>query len=144
MNSVTNIDLETTIRLLGLCAERAGEIGVAMSFSVVDTAGHPVAVHRMDGAGWATLGLAQGKATAAAAMRMPSADLGTRWKDFPALTTAATVLNNGHFVPLPGGFPLKVEGVVVGAIGASGGTGAQDADACLTGIAKLGGLDPQQ
>ena len=76
-------------------------------------------------------------------MRLPSADLGARWKDFPALTTAATVLNGGHFVPLPGGFPLRVNGQVVGAVGASGGTGAQDADVCLHGISGTGRFDAE-
>lgn len=141
MNNTTNIDLSTAASLLAACAERAAEIGVPMAFCVVDTAGRIVALHRMDGAAWHTTGLAQGKATAAAAMRMPTADLGTRWKDFPALATAATVLNDGHFVPLPGGFPLKVDGQTVGALGASGGTGPQDADACLAGISKIARFD---
>lgn len=141
MNSVTNIDLATATKLLLRCAERATEIGVPMAFAVVDSAGRLVALHRMDRANWHTCNIAQGKATAAAAMRMPSADLGARWKDAPALTTAAAIQHNGLFVPLPGGLPLKVNGEVVGALGASGGTGAQDSEACHWGLQQVDALE---
>lgn len=139
MLNVKTIGLAESRKLLEACARRADEIGVPMAFVVVDPSGRVVALHRMDGANWHTMALAEGKAVAATAMRMPSADLGERWKDFPTLSTAAAVAHDGRFLPLRGGLPLIVEGAVVGALGASGGTGAQDADAVGWGIEQAFG-----
>jgi uncharacterized protein GlcG (DUF336 family) len=49
------------------------------------------------------------------------------------------VAHDGRFLPLRGGLPLVVEGAVVGAVGASGGTGVQDADAVGWGIEQVFG-----
>jgi uncharacterized protein GlcG (DUF336 family) len=142
MNIIKTIDLGEACRILEGCAKRAAEIGVPMAFAVVDAAGRLVALHRMDGANWQANILAEGKANAAAAMRQPTLELVERWSNFPALVTALSVAHDGRFVPLNGGVPVKVDGVVIGAVGASGGTGAQDADAVSYGIAQAMGGQP--
>src|SRR5262245_24484215 len=53
-------------------AERAGEIGVAVSIAVVGPEGHIIAVERMDDAGFVTPEIAIAKAYTMAAMRAMS------------------------------------------------------------------------
>jgi uncharacterized protein GlcG (DUF336 family) len=49
-----------------------------------------------------------------------------------------TATNHGRVVILPGGLPLKAGGVVVGAIGVSGGEVAQDQQVAEAGAAAFG------
>lgn len=108
--------------------QRAGEVGLAVAVAVVDTAGGLVALHRMDGVQPAAPDVAVAKARAAALFRRPTsafeevaAELG---KPSVLLLTSAVP----HAIPVAGGVPLVVDGAVVGAVGVSGGTGAQDVD----------------
>ena len=115
------------------CAEAAG-LGLAVSVVVADRAGELVAAARMDGAPLGSLRLAGDKAYTAALWRMPSGDLrlssqpgGDDW----GITSTA----GGRIVVYDGGLPILVDDDLAGAIGVSGGTGAQDltcAQAALT------------
>src|SRR5262249_10357639 len=68
-------DLRATRTVSGRRQAKAKQQGWAMSFAVVDNAGNPVALARMDGAGWLTAGVAQSKAFTAATFRRPSAEM---------------------------------------------------------------------
>lgn len=98
-----------------------------MSFAIVDVAGALTGFSRLPGAGWVTVGLAQGKARAAVAFDAPTAELAERWAGATIFTTALIAQNGGDLVPAAGGIPVVIDGETVGAIGASGGTGVQDA-----------------
>ena len=101
-----------------------------MAISVVDTNGDLVYFYKMDQTQVASVAISQGKARTAARFRRPSEVF------FNVMQTPA-----GSYVPTleptlvasPGGFPLIMDGKVIGAIGCSGGTGAQDAVACKAG-----------
>lgn len=93
-----------------------------MSFAVVDPAGELIAFHRMDGAGVATIQNASGKAKTAARFRRP-----TQAYDSMVSGGRPSLLNFENMTPIEGGVPVVVGGVVVGAIGVSGGTSPQDA-----------------
>ena len=83
--------------------------------------------------------LARGKAWASVAMGAPSRALGGRAKDNPAffITLAATA--GGKFLPQTGGVLIKDEtGTVIGAAGASGGTGDEGEACCIHGIRQAG------
>ena len=121
--------------LLEHARANADKIGVPMCFTVVDEAGHVVEISRMPDAGWATVDLSRGKATVAAAFGKPTADLANGWANASLFTTALIVAGGGDFVPAPGGLPIRAQGQAVGAIGASGGTGAQDTDVVTTALA---------
>ncbi|WP_353114453.1 heme-binding protein [Microbacterium sp.] len=125
--SETRVPSDVAKRLLEEAAVQSARIGVPMGFAIVDTAGHLTSFERLAGAGWVTVGLAQGKARAAVAFGSSTAELAERWAGAPLFATALIAQNSGDLVPAPGGFPIVLDGVVVGAIGASGGTGAQDA-----------------
>lgn len=125
--SISRVSVEFEQRLLSEAAKESERIGVPMSFAIVDAGGNLAAFTRLSGAGWVTAGLAQGKARASAAFQASTGDLSEKWAGAALFTTALIVQNSGDLVPAPGGFPIIVDGEFVGAMGASGGTGAQDA-----------------
>ena len=119
------VSLATAQALVAAAAAEAGRLGLAVSVVVTDRAGELVAAARMDGAPLGSLRLAADKAYTAAVWRMPSGDLrqssqpgGDDW----GITSTA----DGRIVVYDGGLPLLVDGDLAGAIGVSGGTGAQD------------------
>jgi len=120
------LTLEVASRYLEKAQAKAREMGVSMSFAVLDAAGHLVALHRMDKAPWLSAEIAQGKAYTSAAFRAPSHSIAERLGALPMFTTAITVTTHGRFMPQMGGLPIKFGDELVGAIGASGGTGEQD------------------
>lgn len=107
---------------------------LAMSLAVVDAAGYPLALHRMDGAGLLTAEVALRKARTAALLRAPSRVLAERMASDPALLALT------DYLPMAGGLPATAEGgAVAGAIGISGGNAEQDE---RIGNAALLGLRP--
>jgi glc operon protein GlcG len=70
--------------------------------------------------------VALGKAWTAAAYRAPSAAQGEKAKDLIAFAGAISAATGGRYTPQIGALPITLDGEVAGAMGASGGTGAQD------------------
>jgi uncharacterized protein GlcG (DUF336 family) len=106
---------------------------------VLDQSGHPVAMQREDGASMFRHEVATGKAWAAVAMGASSRALANRAKGNPNffITLAATA--QGKFLPQPGGVLIRdAGGTVIGAAGASGGTGDEDEAICAYGIEQAG------
>ncbi|WOF42995.1 heme-binding protein [Sphingopyxis indica] len=106
----------------------AERVGHALSFAIVDTAGHLVASARMDGAGPVTIEIARGKAFATAATGgQPGDSLAQRFQENPQVWGNAGSLGYGApMLPAAGSLPIKIDGRVVGAIGASGAPSAVD------------------
>lgn len=126
---------------LGLCADArraADALGVPMSFAVMDPAGHLLACTRMDGVAWISVDVAQGKAWTAAAYGVPSAAQKEKMLPMPNFATAITAMTHGRFTPQTGAVPVYRDGVLVGALGASGGTGEQDEAVCTTAVQSSG------
>ena len=106
---------------------------------VVDDSGNVKAAQREDGASMFRFDVAKGKAWASVAMGASSRALAKRAKDNPNffITLAATA--QGKFLPQPGGVLIRgANGEILGAAGASGGTGEEDEAACAYGIEKAG------
>ena len=106
---------------------------------VLDDSGNVKAAQREDGASMFRFDVAQGKAWAAVAMGASSRALAKRAKDNPNffITLAATA--QGKFLPQTGGVLIRdASGQIVGAAGASGGTGEEDEAACAHGIEQAG------
>jgi uncharacterized protein GlcG (DUF336 family) len=115
----------------------AREIGVAISVAVVDSGGQLVAFERMDGADLVTITLAQDKAWTALVNRMPTGDLA------PIVQPGAEfygyhTIKGGRMIIFAGGLPLERDGVLVGAVGVSGGDSAQDLRAVEAAAAAFG------
>ncbi|HEU0103207.1 MAG TPA: heme-binding protein [Mycobacteriales bacterium] len=114
---------------LALCAaarSAAEDLGVPMTFAVMDPGGHLVALVRMDGAAWITATVAQGKAWTAAAYGTPSAAQKEKMASMPNFAGALTTMTHGSYTPQTGAVPVYSGGRLLGALGASGGTGEQD------------------
>ena len=102
--------------------------GWLMSISVVDPAGELIAFVRTDGAPPSSVDLSQAKARTAARMRRPTKSL----ED--AVTGGRNVvLGLPGYIPLDGGVPVIVNGEVVGAVGVSGASSAQDGQVAQAG-----------
>jgi len=107
-----------------------------MSIAVVDAGDQLVAFERMDGADLVTVRLAQDKASSALMNRMPTRDLaplvqpGAEFYGYDSLA-------GGRMVVFAGGMPLDRHGVLVGAVGVSGGSADEDQLAADTAVAAL-------
>jgi uncharacterized protein GlcG (DUF336 family) len=86
--------------------------------------------------------IASGKAWASIAMGAASRVLTQRAKDLPAFFGALASTGHGKFIPQTGAVLIKdADGKVLGAAGASGGTGDEDEAICIAGI-EAAGLQP--
>lgn len=112
---------------------QAREMQVAMSCAIVDAGDQLVAFERMDGADLVGITLARDKAFTALVNRMPTADLppivqpGTEFFGYHTVAGGRTII-------FAGGMPLEVDGVLVGAVGVSGGDSGQDQRAVEAGV----------
>jgi len=106
---------------------------------VLDESGNIVSAQREDGASMFRLDVAKGKAWAAVAMGASSRALGKRAKDNPNFFVSLAATSGGKFLPQTGAALIKDrDGVIIGAAGASGGTGDEDEACCVTGIEAAG------
>ncbi|MDO5629734.1 MAG: heme-binding protein [Mobilicoccus sp.] len=105
--------------------EKSRQIGVAINISVVDGAGNEVAFLRPDGAPLLSMGIARDKAyTVAAFNGVPSHEWFPMIEGEPALREG--IVHRDRLVIFGGGVPIMVDGVLVGAVGCSGGSAEQD------------------
>ena len=102
-------------------AEAAAERGVAPVVSAVDAGGALVYLHRPDAAQVASVEVTTDKARTAAIYRRPSKDF-----EDQASSGRASALHLARSVPLQGGIPIEHRGEVVGAIGVSGASSADE------------------
>jgi len=110
-----------------------------MGVVVVDSAAQVVASAREDGATALRLDIALGKAAASVGMGTNSRALTARAKDLPAFFNAVATASQQKFVPQTGAVLITdADGVVLGAAGASGGTGDEDEQIVIAGIAAAG------
>ncbi|HOM13247.1 MAG TPA: heme-binding protein [Rubrivivax sp.] len=110
-----------------------------MGVVVVDAAGQIKAAAREDGASALRIDIASGKACAAVGMGVSSRVLTQRAKDLPAFFISLASASSQKFLPQTGAvLILDADGRTIGAAGASGGTGDEDEEICIAGIASLG------
>ncbi len=121
--------------LIGAAMAKAQEIGVPMSVAIVDESGVLKAFARMDGNSLVSVELVQAKAFTAAAFRAPTHILADRNKDDPA--RLASLTNTPHLTLLGGGYPIMHGNIVVGGIGAGGGSPDQDRMVAEAALATL-------
>ncbi len=106
---------------------------------VLDESGHIKSAQREDGASMFRIDIAQGKAWAAVAMGASSRALAARAKDNPNFFVTLAATAHGRFLPQTGAVLIRNEqGELLGAAGASGGTGEEDEAACKYGVEQAG------
>jgi uncharacterized protein GlcG (DUF336 family) len=100
-----------------------------MAFAIVGPAGELVYFEKMDGTQLASVEISQGKARTSVLFRRPS----KAFADQYAAGNTAFMTFPEKPVASEGGVPIVVNGKIIGAIGASGGTGQQDGLAAAAG-----------
>jgi len=130
-----HVSLDLALDMIARVRAEAGEL--ALAICVVDAAGNVVASARMDGAPLGAMPLAVGKAYTAVLW-------GVRTGEFTESTQPGGVdwgwnATDPRIVVYAGGVPLFADGVLVGGLGASGGTAEQD-EACVAVAAAAFGL----
>ncbi len=110
-----------------------------MGVVVLDDAGHLKAGQREDGASMFRIDVATGKAWGAIGMGASSRVLAQRAKDNPNFFTTLSDTAHGKFLPQTGAVLIKdAAGNILGAAGASGGTGDEDEEICIAGVVAAG------
>lgn len=134
------LELRDARAMVAAAIAKAGEIGVNQSVCIADAGGHPIALERMDGARITGPQIAWNKAFTAAGHKR-STHLFNTPPNGPALPgNEAFGIQwsfEGRFAAFVGGFPIVVDGEVVGGIGLSGGNGEQDTACGLAGLSAL-------
>ena len=140
MKSASKLELAEARHMIDAAKRKAAEIGVLETVCIVDDGGYPLALERMDGARITGPQIAWNKAFTASGHKR-STHLFNSPPNGPALPgNEAFGIQwsfDGRFAVFVGGFPIVVDGEVVGGVGLSGGNGEQDT-AC--GVAALQAL----
>lgn len=122
------ITLEHAMKVAAAAEAEAKKHNWKMNIAVVGPSGDLKYFLRMDSAQLASVQISQDKAHAAATFRRPTKAF------FDAVEAGHVYIAFLHgVVPSEGGFPLVEGGKLIGAIGCSGGTGAQDGVTCKAG-----------
>ncbi len=114
------VSFETAWQMVHRAHTYAKSVGIAVTAAVVDEAGIPIAVGRMDGAATRTTELAVSKAYTAAAFHLATADLATQARQ-PWLKSLV-VAHRGRLLPEAGGLVIFDGITIIGAVGVAGGS----------------------
>jgi uncharacterized protein GlcG (DUF336 family) len=112
-----SISSELAQRMVDAAVAKAKEIGVSENVAILDDGGNLKAFSRMDGAPILCIEIAENKAYTAL-FGISTQELFNFIKGDPSLLSGMPTL--ARVVAWGGGFPIKVDGEVVGAIGLSG------------------------
>ncbi|MFJ6900650.1 heme-binding protein [Streptomyces hokutonensis] len=121
------MDHNQALTIINAAIAQASEISVPMSIAVVDARTDLVAQVRMDGAYRFTVDIARGKALVSTIFLQPSGAVA----DDNAVTQKLNRLHQDALVFAPGAVPIFADGVLIGAVGASGGTPEMDEQVAL-------------
>lgn len=137
---MTQLTLAQANTILAAALQAARTAGYKpMAIVVLDSSGNLKAAQREDGASMFRIDVATGKAWGAVGMDASSRTLAERAKDNPNFFTTLAATSKGRFLPQPGAVVVKDgSGVIIGAVGASGGTGDEDEAICIAGIKSAG------
>ena len=117
------ISLDNARKCLAAAEAESRKNNWTMAIAVVDGGGHNIAAIRMDGTQFGSVNVAHQKAWSAAAYRRPTKvfeDVLAKGGD------GLRILRLEGAIPVEGGVPIVMDGRIVGAVGASGGTAQQD------------------
>jgi glc operon protein GlcG len=129
----TPIAMDKAQALIQAAVAEATKRGWALNVAVVDPNGDLIAFGRMDGAALASIPISQHKARVAARYRRPT----KAFEDAVQKFGFNYLLTLDDVIASRGGIPLIDGGKIIGAIGCSGGTGAQDEAVCTAGASLI-------
>jgi glc operon protein GlcG len=111
---------EASLKMLAAGIAKANEIGCKISLAVVDASGQLVAFLMMDGARFFS-----GRTTIKKAITSASQRLATGYAPEDQVLSMQ-IRMDGDFTNVPGGFPITVDGQVIGGVAAGGAKIEQD------------------
>jgi uncharacterized protein GlcG (DUF336 family) len=130
------ITLAEARKIIAAAEQKAHEIGQPMNIAVVDQGGNLVAHIRMDKAWLGSVDISINKAWTSRAFDISTKDLAEHSQSGGQFF-GIHASNHGRVMVFAGGIPLKRGGHVVGAIGVSGGSGADDHAVAEAGAASF-------
>lgn len=140
MKQVIRLELEEAKVMIEAAKKKSEEINVLETICIVDDGGHIIALERMNGARITGPEIAIAKAFTAAGHKR-STHLFNKEPNGPALpgneAFGIQQMLPGKFAIFVGGFPIVVDGEVVGGVGVSGGNGEQDIAVGTAALAAL-------
>ena len=130
----TSISLEQaeTVAVAALAEARKNDW--TMAVAIVDTSGALVCFKKMDDTQLGSVVVCQEKAKSAARFKRATKEL---QDGLAAGGEGLRILAIPGAVPVEGGLPVVVDGRIIGAVGLSGGTSAQDGQCAKAGLAAL-------
>lgn len=131
-----SLDLADARRLIAAGERKATEMGIPYNIAVVDAGGGLLAHERMDGAWLGSVDIAINKAWTARAFDMATDDL-SHFAQSGQQGFGINTTNGSRVVIFGGGIPVKRDGMVIGAVGASGGSVKQDVEVAEAAVAGL-------
>jgi uncharacterized protein GlcG (DUF336 family) len=140
LKKALKLEVEEARAMVDAALAKAKEIGVLETVCIVDDGGYPIVLERMNGARITGPQIAWNKAFTASGHKR-STHLFNALPNGPALPgNEAFGIQwsfEGRFAIFVGGFPIVVNGEVIGGVGLSGGNGEQDTSC---GVAALKAL----
>src|SRR5262245_49767524 len=131
-----HLSLDLGLSLLARVRQEAEARDLSLATAVVDGSGRVLASQRMDGSALGAMQLALGKAYTAVSWATPSGDFAQSTQ--PGGDDWGWNTTDPKIVVYAGGIPLLVDGELVGGIGASGGTAAEDEECVVAAAVSLG------
>ena len=125
------ISLTEAQTLIQRAVEASRARGFRMSIAVVEPSGELVAFAKMDDTQYGSTHVAQRKAETSARYRTSTASFESR-----VMGGRVVTLGNDDVMPIAGGQPIIVDGKVVGGLGVSGGTAAEDDEIAVAALAR--------
>lgn len=133
-----DMSLKSLKKMAEFVEEKANEIGVPMVFSAVDEGGNLLYFQRMEGSLLISVKVSQDKAYTACALKCPTSALADVTKPGDSLWSLHNS-GDGRIVCFGGGYPIEVDGKIIGAIGVSGGTAEEDMAVATYALEKMQG-----
>jgi uncharacterized protein GlcG (DUF336 family) len=127
------ITLEAAKKMMAAAEAEAIKNNWKMAISIVDEAGNMILFEKLDDTQPGSIAVAHSKARTAANFKRP-----TKVLEDMVTSGRTPFLAIEGLLPLQGGVPVPVEGRVIGAVGVSGGTAAQDEQVALAAVAVIG------
>ncbi|MBL8880103.1 MAG: heme-binding protein [Phycisphaerales bacterium] len=123
-------------RIIAAAEVESARIGQPMNIAVADAGGNLISHVRMDGAWLGSIDMSIKKAYTSRAFDISTKDLAEHSQSGGQFF-GINASNDGRIMIFAGGIPLKKNGMVIGAIGVSGGSGAQDHQVAEAGAKAL-------
>jgi uncharacterized protein GlcG (DUF336 family) len=131
-----SINVDTAQIAIAAGVAKAKQLGFNMSIAIVDEGGTLKSFVRMDGASDTSLRISQDKAYTSASLGLPTHAFWDFVKNDPPLLHG--IVNYPRLIVFGGGYPIKENGKVIGAIGVSGGHYSDDMEVARAALQAIG------